>query len=86
MRSAQQTVTTTAAVIGHGENGSTNRPVRCTVRPASGTVYLGGPGVTSSNGFPVASTDAPVTVTLISEQLWCVSGSSIVVNVLESGA
>lgn len=85
MLGKKQTVTTTAAVLVDGRTGSAERPVRALIRAETGTIYLGGPGVLSTAGFSVVSTDAPVTVTLIGEQLYAIAGSSIVVQVLASG-
>lgn len=81
------TVTTTAAVIFDGTTGSEERPIRLTVKPGSGTVYLGGPDVdASTKGYALASTDEPVEVELVGEHLWAVAGSSIAISLLASGA
>lgn len=86
MHAATSNVTTQAAVLVDGSGGSAERPVRVLVKPASGTIYLGGPDVNSStHGYPVASTDAAVTIALVGEKLWAVAGSTISVSILASG-
>lgn len=84
MHGAQIAVGTTAVVIVNGSTGDDGRPVRATVKPTSGTVYLGGPDVDATHGFALASTDPPMTVELVSDRLYCYAASSLTVHVLAS--
>ena len=54
-------------------------------KPASGTVYLGGPDVTTSTGFPIASTDAPFLFNS-PDHWYLIAGSEIVTTVLQVGS
>lgn len=86
MQGRSVTVTATRAVLVDGSGGSAERPVRAILKAASSTVYLGGADVdASTKGYPLVSTDAPLTVVL-TEHLYAVTASgSVVVNVLASG-
>lgn len=79
------TVNTTALLLVDGSSGTQGRPVRATVRPATSTVFLGGAGVTAATGFPLASTDAPLTVELVADKLYAIAAGAVVVQVLASG-
>jgi hypothetical protein len=76
--------TTTAAEIGT----SRHRRVQLTVQPpASGTVYIGGPDVTTSTGRPLAAGDDPFVVYKLFEMdmtpslaYWVVAGSTIAID------
>ena len=49
-----------------------------------GTVYLGAPGVTTSNGFPLASTQS-LEVDMVNEGIWAVGTVTTTVNILRRG-
>lgn len=88
MHGAAVTATATAAVLVDGSSGTAERPVIVTVKAATSTVYLGGSDVASSGGkgYPLASTEAPLVLSLVDERLWVVTASgSVVVDILASG-
>lgn len=88
MHGAPVTVTANAAVLVDGSTGTAERPVRVTLKAVTSTVYLGGADVASSGGtgYPLASTEAPIRVSLVAEKLWAVTASgSVVVDILASG-
>ena len=57
MKSTAPTVTTTATVIASGAAGTAHYPCAVGIQVPEGgqTVYVGGPDVTSSNGWAVAA-------------------------------
>lgn len=56
MKSTKPTVTTTAtAIVSAGGNGQSPKSCGISVPTGGQTVYIGGPDVTTANGFPLAS-------------------------------
>jgi hypothetical protein len=79
------TVNTTRLVLVDGGTGKGEDPIKAIIRPATSTVFLGGETVTAATGFPLASTDAPLTVECDSEKLYAIAAGAVVVQVLVSG-
>lgn len=84
IKSTVQNVTTTAAALGAAE-ADLGVGSRIAVVPASGTIYVGGPDVTTANGWPVTPTTPYADVLEAGERLYGVAGSTIATNVIQGG-
>ena len=83
MQHAQLAVTATASVIAEGGGDGEYVYVR-----TSADVYLGGSGVSSSNGFKLTSSDQPLQVVLYADDgpLYAVAATTATVSVLRTRA
>jgi hypothetical protein len=77
LSTGQSPVTTTAAVIVPYDLAGSDVIIRNT---GATTVYIGGPGVTPSTGYPLMASDAPLQPLPVNDAIWGVtaSGSSTI--------
>lgn len=74
-----------AVVLVDGTNGSHDKPIRCTIKAVTQTVFLGGADVDATHGYPLLSTDAPLQLVIAGEKLWAFTSTTTVVDVLRDG-
>lgn len=85
VRAEQKAVTTTAAVLAAA--GSTVQDKKTVaLTGATGTIYIGGPDVDTTEGFPITTTSSLVIELGPGDALWAVAASTLAVNVLETRA
>lgn len=79
--SIQSSTCTILIVPGH----SVGYPMSAIIRnPGPGTVYLGGDGVTSATGFPLA-TDESLEIDVVNEKLYAVATTPTTIYILRRG-
>ena len=77
------TVTTTPVLLVAGSSVTDRRTVL--IRSASGTIYLGGADVDSSDGFPFDASDGGLAIDVgPDDDLWAVAASSQTVRVMRT--
>ena len=87
--SSQVTVGTTATLLADGSEHWSNNPLRVFVRndDGSASMFLGGSGVTTSNGYEIEASTVLNDIPLAGDALYaCVASGSAVAHVLKLNA
>lgn len=85
MRSQSLAITSTRAVVLTPVN-QVDYQKACVLKVLTGgsTVYVGGPDVTTTNGFPIEAGEA-LSMDVVNEKVWAVAVSTATLKVLERG-
>lgn len=85
MKGERPAVTGTSSILVAIMGNNIGYPMSALIaNPGPGTIYLGGQGVTTSTGFPLA-TDDSLTVDLVNEAVYAVATVTTTVHILRRG-